>query len=69
MLGLQLRCLDLDRGFYTGEVLRFLLQHDLPFALAAPKKGKQGGSKAWWNSRGQASIPISSGVPPREQWR
>lgn len=57
MLGLQLRCLDLDRGFYTGEVLRFLLQHDLPFALAAPKKGKQGGIKGLVEQQGPGLHP------------
>lgn len=43
-LGGQIRCLYLDREFYTVEVLRFLIEErNLPFCMAAPKKGKEGG--------------------------
>lgn len=42
-LGLRLRCLYLDRQFYSVAVLRWLLRQDLPFVMAAPKKGKEGG--------------------------
>jgi len=42
-LGLKLCCLYLDREFYSVAVLRWLQEQDLPYAMAAPKKGKQGG--------------------------
>ncbi|MBI1741486.1 hypothetical protein HYR54_00270 [Candidatus Acetothermia bacterium] len=43
-LGFGLRCLYLDRQFYSVAVLRWLSEErDLPLVMAAPKKGKQGG--------------------------
>lgn len=42
-LGFPLRCLYLDRQFYSVAVLRWLMTQDLPFVMAAPKKGKQDG--------------------------
>ena len=42
-LGFRLGCLYLDRQFYSVAVLRWLLEKDWPFAMAAPKKGKWGG--------------------------
>ena len=41
----QLRCLYLDRGFYSVNILRFLIEEqDLPFCMAAPQKGKIDGN-------------------------
>jgi putative transposase len=46
-VGGQLRCLYLDRGFYSVEVLRYLIEEvNLPFCMAAPLKGKQAGLAA-----------------------
>jgi len=43
-VGGQLRCLYLDRGFYSVEVLRYLQEEaNVPFCLAAPLKGKKSG--------------------------
>jgi len=43
-LDLPLRCLYLDRQFYSVAVLRWLIQEqDLPFVRAAPKQGRRGG--------------------------
>lgn len=56
-LGIPICCLYLDRGFYTVEVLRFLLHHDLPFAMAAPKKGKQGRIKGLVEQQGPGLHP------------
>ena len=42
-LGFHLRCLYLDRQFYSVAVLRWLVERELAFVMAAPKKGKRGG--------------------------
>ena len=43
-LGGDLRCLYVDRQFYSVEALRFLVeQRDVPFAMAARKTGTTGG--------------------------
>jgi putative transposase len=43
-LGGQLRCLYLDRQFYSVQVLQFLIeQQDLPVVVAAQKRGTTGG--------------------------
>ena len=45
-LGGRIRCLYLDRQFYSVKVLRFLIEErDLPLAMAARKTGKTGGIK------------------------
>lgn len=43
-IGIPIRCLYMDRGFYSVEILRYLKQQkDLPFCMAAPLKGKKDG--------------------------
>lgn len=43
-LGGEILCLYLDRQFYSVKVLDFLIyERDIPFCMAAPKKGKKGG--------------------------
>lgn len=45
-LGGTVRCLYIDRAFYSVEVLRFLIEkRDMPFAMAARKTGTTGGIK------------------------
>jgi putative transposase len=40
----RLICLYLDRGFYSVKIIRFLIEEkDLPFCMAAPKKGNEDG--------------------------
>ncbi|MCR4405268.1 MAG: hypothetical protein NUW06_08375 [Candidatus Acetothermia bacterium] len=51
-LGFHLRCLYLDCGFYSVAVLRWLLERDLPFVLAGPRKGKQGGIRGLIGRKG-----------------
>ena len=58
----QLRCLYLDRGFYSVNILRFLIEEqDLPFAMAAPQKGKTDGNglKALVAEKGVGIHPYS----------
>lgn len=62
-LGLRLCCLYLDREFYSVAVLRWLLGEDLPFAMAAPKKGKQGGIKGLIEQQGPGVWPYTVRSP------
>ncbi len=45
-LGVHVRCLYADKGFCTIPVLRWLLAHRIPTIVAAPIRGKQGGTRA-----------------------
>ena len=47
-LGFRLRCLYLDRGFYSVAVLRWLLARDLPFVSCwpRPRRASEEGSRA-----------------------
>lgn len=68
LLGGKLGCLYLDRQFYTVEVLRFLLhQRDIPFAMAAPKTGKQGGIKGLIREKGVGMHPYTVRSPQHGQ--
>jgi len=58
-LGFEMKCLYLDRGFYSVAVLRWLLQNDIPFVMAAPKKGKQGGIAGLVKRRGVGVWPYT----------
>lgn len=62
-LGLRLRCLYLDRGFYSVAVLRWLKERDLPFVLAAPKRGKQGGIRGLIERKGPGVWPYTVHSP------
>ena len=44
--GVRLSCLYADKGFCTIPVLRWLLAHRIPTIVAAPIRGKQGGTRA-----------------------
>jgi len=68
LLGGKLRCVYLDRQFYTVEVLRFLIhQRDIPFCMAAPKKGKQGGIKGLLREKGVGVHPYTVRSPKNGQ--
>ena len=56
-LGFGLCCLYLDRGFYSVAVLRWLQERELPFVMAAPKKGKRGGIAGLIACRGPGVWP------------
>jgi putative transposase len=45
-LGVRIRCLFADKGFCTIPVLRWLQAQHIPALLAAPLRGKQGGTRA-----------------------
>lgn len=45
-LGVRLHCLYADKGFCTIPVLRWLLAQHLPAIVAAPIRGKHGGTRA-----------------------
>jgi putative transposase len=62
-LGLGLRCLYLDREFYSVAVLRWLLEKDLPFVMAAPKKGKRGGINGLIAQKGPGVWPYTVRSP------
>lgn len=62
-LGFRLRCLYLDRGFYSVAVLRWLLEQDLPFVMAAPKKGKRGGITGLIARHGPGVFPYTVHSP------
>ncbi|MHA1632588.1 MAG: transposase [Candidatus Freyarchaeota archaeon] len=60
LLGGKIRCLYLDRQFYTVEVLDFLIhKRDIPFVMAAPKKGKKGGIKGLIRKAGVGVHPYT----------
>ena len=42
-LGLDIRCLFLDRGFYSIRVINHLQRKQIPFVMPVVKKGKSGG--------------------------
>jgi hypothetical protein len=44
--GVRIRCLYADKGFCNIPVLRWLLEQHLPVIVAAPIRGKQGGTRA-----------------------
>lgn len=62
-LGSGLRCLYLDRQFYSVAVLRWLLERDLPFVMAAPKKGKGGGINGLIERNGPGVWPYTVRSP------
>ena len=62
-LSLRLRCLYLDRGFYSVAVLHWLQERDLPFVMAAPKKGKQGGINGLIKRHGPGVWPYTVRSP------
>lgn len=56
-LRLKLRCLYLDRGFYSVPVIRWLKALNLPFILPAVIRGKQGGTRALLVGRKSYATP------------
>lgn len=50
-VGVRLRCLYADKGFCTIPVLRWLVTQRLPAIVAAPIRGKQGGTRALCQGR------------------
>jgi putative transposase len=50
--GVRIRCLYADKGFCTIPVLHWLLEQRVPAILAAPIRGKQGGTRALCQGRG-----------------
>lgn len=62
-LGLRLRCLYLDREFYSVAVLRWLLGQELPFVMAAPRKGKRGGINGLIQRQGPGVWPYTLRSP------
>lgn len=59
-LGGRIFCLYVDRGFYSVEVLRFLIEErDIPLAMAAPQKGKEGGIKGLIAREGVGVFPYT----------
>jgi len=62
-LGFETRCLYLDREFYSVKVLRWLLEQNLPFVIAAPKKGKQGGIAGLVGRQGPGVWPYTVHSP------
>ncbi len=60
LLGGKIGCLYLDRQFYTVKVLDFLIhKRDIPFVMAAPKKGKEGGIKGLIRKTGVGVHPYT----------
>ncbi len=53
-VGVRLRCLFADKGFCTIPVLRWVIAQRLPALIAAPIRGKQGGTRAL--CQGRASL-------------
>lgn len=63
-LGGQIRCLYLDRQFYSVEVLRFLIEEkDIPLVMAVPQKGKTGGIKGLITRKGPGLFPYTVRSP------
>lgn len=59
-LGGRIRCLYLDRQFYSVKVLRFLIEErDIPPAMAARKTGKTGGIKGLIAQKGPRQHPYT----------
>ena len=51
-LGIKVKCLYLDRGFYQVKVIKYLLEEGLPFVMPAVKKGRgNGGIKKLFKGR------------------
>lgn len=50
-LGIQVRCLLLDRGFAGIEVQSYLEQQQMPALIACPIRGKKGGTRALCRGR------------------
>jgi putative transposase len=50
-VGVRLRCLFADKGFCTIPVLRWVIAQRLPALIAAPIRGKQGGTRALCQGR------------------
>jgi putative transposase len=64
------RCLYLDRGFYSVQVLRYLIEDaDLPFCMAAPQQGDKDGLAALVRREGGGSILTPSAAPSPGAWR
>lgn len=63
-LGGRIRCLYLDRQFYSVKGLRFLIEEqDLPLAMAARKTGKTGGIKGLIAQKGPGQHPYTVRSP------
>lgn len=59
-LGGQIKCLYLDRQFYSVQVLRFLIEErDIPLVMAARKTGKTGGIKGLIAQKGPGQHPYT----------
>lgn len=59
-LGGRIRCLYLDRQFYSVKNLRFLIEErDIPLAMAARKTGKTGGIKGLVAQKGPGQHPYT----------
>jgi putative transposase len=54
-LRLRIKCLYLDRGFYSVPVIRWLKALNIPFIMPAIIRGKQGGTRALL--KGRKSLP------------
>lgn len=50
-LSIQLRCLYLDKQFYTVSVIRHLLKLDIPFEIPMVHRGRSGGSRRLLHGR------------------
>lgn len=50
-LNLKIKSLYLDRGFYSGSVIRWLKALDIPFIMPAIRNGKTGGIKQYLKGR------------------
>ena len=54
-LGIRVKRLYLDRGFYSVPVIRWLKALDIPFLMPAVIRGKQGGTRALCKGRSSYS--------------
>ena len=81
-LGVRIRCRFADKGFCAIPVLRWLTELHLPALIAAPIRGKQGGTRALCQGRasyrtthtfrsadqGEVTVPVTVGRTYQRQW-
>jgi putative transposase len=58
-VGLQATVLYLDKGFCSGEIIRYLQHTQQAAVLACPVRGKQGGIRALCQGRGSFTTPYT----------
>lgn len=63
-LGGEVKCLYLDRQFYSVKILRFLMEEkNIPFIMPAPNKGKRGGIKGLLSREKPGIYPYEARSP------